>query len=149
MSPRLKSVASHDPKKSSEIHPESDRAQIQDEEDEEEVFVLSEDNIGPSDTSTSSDKERKCQLYAAGRRGYNALKTFNGQVYSGMTVGSSHTWNYDQGLWKETKVEPDLWKIDYQTTKRRARKAPKGSGVPIGAQYHWYIVAHQVSTDSL
>jgi hypothetical protein len=84
-------------------------------------------------------------VYAAGRSGYNAVKMFNGQVYSGMTVGSSHEWNYDQALWKETKIEPDLWKIDYQATKRRARKAPKGSGVPVGAQYHWYIVAHQVS----
>jgi hypothetical protein len=27
--------------------------------------------------------------------GFNALKTFKGQVYSGMAVGGSHTWNYD------------------------------------------------------
>lgn len=83
--------------------------------------------------------------YAAGVGGYNALKSFNGQVYSGMAVGGSHTWNYDQGVWKETKAEPDLWKIDYETTKRRAKKAPKGSGAPVGTEYHWLIVAHQVS----
>lgn len=77
--------------------------------------------------------------------GYNALKTFKGQVYSGMAVGGSHTWNYDQGVWKEAKIEPDLWKIDYRTAKRRTRKAPKGSGAPVGTQYHWLIVAHQVS----
>lgn len=77
--------------------------------------------------------------------GYNALKSFNGQVYSGMAVGGSHTWNYDEGTWKETKVEPDLWKVDYPTTKRRARKAPKGSGAPVGTEYHWLIVAHQVN----
>jgi len=83
--------------------------------------------------------------YAAGVGGYNALKSFNGQVYSGMAVGGSHTWNYDQGIWKETKAEPDLWKIDYETTKRRAKKAPRGSGAPVGTEYHWLIVAHQVS----
>jgi hypothetical protein len=84
------------------------------------------------------------QIYNYGAGGYNALKSFHGQVYSGMAIGGSHTWNYDQGVWKETKVEPDLWKIDYQTTKRRARRAPVGSGAPIGTEYHWLIVAHQV-----
>ena len=80
-----------------------------------------------------------------GSGGYNALKLFNGQYYSGMAIGGSHTWNYDSGVWKETKIEPDLWQIDYKTHKRRARNAPKGSGVPVGTEYHWYIVAHQVS----
>ena len=28
-------------------------------------------------------------------------------------------------------------------TKRRAGRAPEGSGVPVGTEYHWYIVAHQ------
>ncbi|KAK9366390.1 hypothetical protein V1509DRAFT_290867 [Lipomyces kononenkoae] len=75
--------------------------------------------------------------------GYDELKSFKGQYYAGMAIGGSHTWNYDQGLWKETKVEPDLWKIDFQTTKRRDRKAPQGSGAPVGTEYHWLIVAHQ------
>lgn len=61
-----------------------------------------------------------------------------------MAIGGSHTWNYDQGVWKETKEEPDLWKIDYRTDKRRARKAPTGSGAPVGTEYHWFIVGHQV-----
>lgn len=78
-------------------------------------------------------------------RGYNELKTFKGQIYSGMAVGGSHTWNYDQGVWHETKEEPDFWKIDYKATKRRTRNAPKGSGAPVGTEYHWLIVAHQVS----
>jgi len=60
----------------------------------------------------SPSKPRHGTLYAAGGGGYNALKTHNGQVYSGMAVGGSHTWNYDQGVWKETKEEPDLWKVD-------------------------------------
>ena len=75
--------------------------------------------------------------------GYDALKSFNGQVYKGMAIGGSHTWNYDPGIWKETKVEPDLWKIDFDTKKRRAKNAPKGSGAPVGTEYHWIIVAHQ------
>lgn len=79
-----------------------------------------------------------------GSSGYNALKSFKGQVYSGMAIGGSHTWNYDEGTWKETKEKPDLWNVDYQTTKRRSRKAPKGTGAPVGTEYHWLIVAHQV-----
>ncbi|SPQ20841.1 8ae02627-6b4c-42d4-9f96-68d528427e71 [Thermothielavioides terrestris] len=75
--------------------------------------------------------------------GYNALKTFNGRVYSGMAIGGSHMWNYDQGQWKETKVEPDLWKVEFATKKHRARNAPKGSGAPVGTEYHWLLVAHQ------
>ncbi|CRG83624.1 hypothetical protein PISL3812_00978 [Talaromyces islandicus] len=142
MSPRFK-TATPASTKSSGIHSESDRGQSQDEEGEEEVFQLSEGDFGSHNTTSGPNEERQRQLYTAGRGGYNALKTFDGQVYSGMAVGSSHSWKYDQGVWNETKVEPDLWKVDYQATKRRARKAPKGSGVPVGAQYHWYIVAHQ------
>ena len=83
--------------------------------------------------------------YAGGSgAGYNALKSFNGQVYSGMAVGGSHTWKYDEGTWKETKEEPDLWRIDYRTNKRRAKRAPEGSGAPVGTEYHWLIVGHQV-----
>lgn len=107
--------------------------------DEEEVPDAEENEDVKSTKAVSGDKQRR--TYGGG---YNALKTFNGQVYSGMAIGGSHTWNYDQGVWKETKEEPDLWKIDYKTTKRRARNAPKGSGAPVGTAYHWYIVAHQV-----
>ncbi|KAJ5730562.1 uncharacterized protein N7483_005070 [Penicillium malachiteum] len=81
--------------------------------------------------------------------GYNAIKTHNGQLYSGMAIGGSHTWNYDPGVWKETKNEPDLWSIDYQTRKRRARNAPKGSGAPIGTEYHWLIVGHQPKANTI
>ncbi|CAI7632325.1 unnamed protein product, partial [Penicillium palitans] len=48
-----------------------------------------------------------------------------------------------QGVWKETKEEPDLWRIDYQSNKRRARNAPKGSGATVGTEYHWLIVGLQ------
>lgn len=84
--------------------------------------------------------------YALGGGGYNTLKQHKGQLYSGMAVGGSHTWNYDPGVWKETKEEPDLWRIDYHSNKRRARNAPKGSGAPVGTEYHWLIVGHQVSS---
>lgn len=74
---------------------------------------------------------------------YNEFKEFEGQQYTGMKVGRSHKWHYDKGIWKETKMTPDLWQINYAVIKRRAGKAPEGSGVPVGTQYHWYILAHQ------
>jgi len=60
-----------------------------------------------------------------------------------MKVGRSHKWYYDKGEWKEKKITPGLWEISYSVTKRRAGKAPKGSGVPVGTEYHWYIISHQ------
>ncbi|HEV2831395.1 MAG TPA: hypothetical protein VGW31_05380 [Hanamia sp.] len=74
---------------------------------------------------------------------YNEFKQFEGQQYTGMKVGRSHKWFYDKGEWRETKITPDLWEISYGVTKRRAGKAPEGSGVPVGTEYHWYILAHQ------
>jgi hypothetical protein len=75
--------------------------------------------------------------------GYDAFKTFEGKQYTGMKVGRSHKWYYDQGEWKEKKITPDKWEITYSVTKRRAGKAPEGSGVPVGTGYHWFILAHQ------
>lgn len=75
--------------------------------------------------------------------GYNRFKTYNGTQYTGMKVGRSHKWYYDKGEWRETKVTPDRWEITYSVTKRRAGKAPEGSGVPVGTGYHWFILAHQ------
>lgn len=74
---------------------------------------------------------------------YDEFKDFEGKRYTGMKIGRSHKWHYDQGEWKETKVTPDIWEINYAVTKRRAGKAPEGSGVPVGTEYHWYIAAHQ------
>lgn len=75
--------------------------------------------------------------------GYNALKDFQGVKYSGMKIGRTHTWNYAKGEWKEKKITPDLWEFNYAVKKRRKGKAPEGSGVPVGTEYHWYILAHQ------
>jgi hypothetical protein len=74
---------------------------------------------------------------------YDAFKEFEGKQYTGMKVGRSHKWNYDKGVWKEKKVSPDEWEISYAVTKRRSGKAPEGSGVPVGTEYNWYILAHQ------
>jgi hypothetical protein len=76
-------------------------------------------------------------------KSYNARKEFQGQVYTGMKIGRSHKWYYDKGEWKEKKVTPDEWQFTYAVTKRRAGKAPEGSGVPVGTEYNWYILAHQ------
>jgi hypothetical protein len=74
---------------------------------------------------------------------YNQFKEFQGKKYVGMKVGRTHKWYYDKGEWKEKKVTPDKWQFTYNVTKRRAGNAPEGSGVPLGTEYHWYIVANQ------
>ena len=74
---------------------------------------------------------------------YDRFKEYEGQKYTGMKIGRSHKWRYDPGEWKETKVTPDLWQISCAVNKRRAGRAPQGSGVPVGTEYHWYILAHQ------
>ncbi len=76
-------------------------------------------------------------------KSYNQFKSFEGQRYTGMKVGGRHTWHYDKGEWKEVKVAPDRWEFRYAVPKRRAGHAPPGSGVPVGTEYHWYILAHQ------
>ena len=76
-------------------------------------------------------------------KSYNEFKTFEGKQYTGMKVGRSHKGYYDKGEWKEKKVSPDDWEFNYGVVKRRAGRAPEGSGVPVGTEYHWYILAHQ------
>jgi hypothetical protein len=75
--------------------------------------------------------------------GYNEYKDFEGKKYTGMRVGGIHQWYYDKGEWKEKKIAPDKWEFTYATNKRRAWQAPEGSGVPVGTEYHWYLLAHQ------
>lgn len=74
---------------------------------------------------------------------YNRYKNYKGKQYTGMTIGRTHHWHYDQSSWKEKKVTPDKWEFTYSTTKRRAGHAPEGSGAPVGTGYHWFILAHQ------
>src|SRR5438067_705179 len=95
-----------------------------------------------SNSAKRSTREPKSDPAVA----YNDFKEHEGQRYTGMKIGRSHKWNYDRGEWKEKKITPDLWQIGYAVTKRRAGRAPEGSGVPVGTEYHWYIVAHQNTT---
>ena len=93
----------------------------------------------PQPRKTAKKAEAKKDL----AKSYNKYKEFEGKQYTGMKVGRAHKWFYDKGEWKERKLTPDQWEINYAVTKRRAGKAPEGSGVPVGTEYHWYILAHQ------
>lgn len=75
---------------------------------------------------------------------YNRYKVYQGKQYTGMAVGRSHKWYYDKGIWLDKKITPEKWMISFNVTKRRSGKAPEGSGVPVGTEYHWYILAHQM-----
>jgi hypothetical protein len=77
---------------------------------------------------------------------YDQIKEFKGRRYTGMQVGRRHKWRYDAGEWSERKVTPDRWEFTYNVVKRRAGRAPEGSGAPVGTAYHWFIVADQVVT---
>jgi len=81
-----------------------------------------------------------------GASSYDELKEFQGKKYTGMKVGRRHRWRYDAGDWTEKKVTPDRWEFQYSVVKRRAGKAPEGSGAPVGTAYRWYILASQVVT---
>jgi hypothetical protein len=94
-------------------------------------------------SSVAKTKSKKTEAQKDLSKSYNEFKDFEGQQYTGMKIGRSHKWYYDKGEWKETKITPDLWEVSYAVTKRRAGKAPEGSGVPVGTEYHWYILAHQ------
>src|SRR6184192_4421242 len=96
--------------------------------------------MGAKRSSTKqSTNEAKSDLAVS----YNEFKEHEGQRYTGMKIGRSHKWYYDKGEWKEKKITPDLWQISYAVTKRPAGRAPEGSGVPVGTDYHWYVLAHQ------
>lgn len=98
---------------------------------------------GEAMNSTTKKETEKRPVHDDVTATYNEFKEFEGRRYTGMRVGRGHKWNYDPGVWTEKKVTPDRWEIDYAVTKRRAGKAPEGSGVPVGTGYHWYILAHQ------
>src|SRR5438067_5075958 len=93
--------------------------------------------------STSSKRTTKKSGESDASVSYDEFKEYEGRRYTGMKVGRSHKWYYDKGEWKEKKITPDLWQISYAVTKRRAGRAPEGSGVPVDTEYHWYVLAHQ------
>ena len=90
---------------------------------------------------TTAKKKSKAQ-----KNSYDDIKEFEGQRYTGMKVGRRHKWRYEAGEWTEKKVTPDRWEFRYAVVKRRAGRAPEGSGAPVGTGYRWYIVADQVVT---
>jgi len=74
---------------------------------------------------------------------YDDLKEADGETYTGMRLGGRHTWSYTNAVWRERKLTPEEWEFCFTSTKRRIRSAPLGSGAPLDAQYHWYLLAHQ------
>src|ERR671925_470189 len=96
---------------------------------------------GRSRSCTMNNKKQILEQDAA--KTYNEFKVFEGKKYTGMRVGGRHKWYYEKGEWNEKKVTPDRWEFTYAVPKRRAGHAPPGSGVPIGTEYHWYILGHQ------
>ena len=79
----------------------------------------------------------------AKKTSYDAFKDYGGQRYTGMKVGRGHKWRYDEGDWIEKKITPEKWEIHFTSVKRRRGHAPEGTGVPVGTEYHWYILADQ------
>ncbi len=74
---------------------------------------------------------------------FDDLKVHNGKQYSGMAVGSSHQWNYPNGVWEETKIDADRWQFKFTAIKGRKVASPENSGAPINTGYHWLIIADQ------
>jgi hypothetical protein len=101
-------------------------------------------SVKKKSTLAASKKQVKKPAKKSIADSYDRYKLYNGKQYTGMQIGRSHKWYYDKGDWKETKITPDLWRIFYSVVKRRAGRAPEGSGARVGTAYHWYIMAHQV-----
>ena len=74
---------------------------------------------------------------------FDDIKRYKGEIYTGMPVGKSHHWIYPNGTWREEKISPDRWRIDFRSMKQRKEGAPPGSGAGEGSRYHWYIIADQ------
>jgi hypothetical protein len=77
---------------------------------------------------------------------YNTLKIHNKKIYTGMKVGDSHSWNYTDGKWFETKITPDKWIFTFNSLKTRITPAPRKSGATRKTKFHWYIIADQIAT---
>lgn len=77
---------------------------------------------------------------------YNELKKYHDRIYTGMRVGQSHHWIYNDGHWYEKKNSPNEWQISFNSVKTRNYAAPINSGAKVGTKYHWYIIADQIAT---
>ncbi|MFX0134001.1 MAG: hypothetical protein ACFFDN_10195 [Candidatus Hodarchaeota archaeon] len=76
---------------------------------------------------------------------YDTFKVYGKKIYTGMRVGGSHHWNYNDGKWFETKQTPNKWKFKFDSIKSRINPAPSNSGASINTQFHWYIIADQIA----
>jgi hypothetical protein len=61
----------------------------------------------------------------------------------GVPVGYKHKWRY-KGHWKETKVQPGLWRFRFDARKSRAGSA-KG-GLNVGQSLTWKVTGYQTVT---
>lgn len=77
---------------------------------------------------------------------YDTFKIHDKKIYTGMKVGSSHSWNYNNGKWLETKKAPDKWTFTFDSLKTRITPAPKNTGATRKTKFHWYIIADQIAT---
>ncbi|MFW9896982.1 MAG: hypothetical protein ACFFD7_14345 [Candidatus Thorarchaeota archaeon] len=77
---------------------------------------------------------------------YDTYKIHNKKIYTGMRVGGSHNWIYNNGKWIETKITPDKWNITFDSLKTRLHSAPRNTGASIKTKFHWYIIADQIAT---
>ena len=80
---------------------------------------------------------------------YDDLKKYNGKIYTGMLIGSSHNWRYPNGHWLETKVTPEKWKFSFDSLKCRDHHTKENTGAAKGTTFHWYIIADQIATKSI
>ncbi len=93
----------------------------------------------------SRPKKANGRRKATAKSSYDTFKQFEGKRYTGMAIGRGHKWRYDEGDWVERKLTPEKWEIRFTSVKRRRGHAPEGSGVPVGTEYHWYILADQTA----
>jgi hypothetical protein len=108
------------------------------------IMANQRDN-GASHKVNGSTRKTNGSAQKTTRRSFDAFKEFEGKRYMGVKVGRGHHWRYDDGEWIEKKITPDKWEFRYTVAKRRKGRAPEGSGVPVGTEYHWYILADQTA----
>ena len=77
---------------------------------------------------------------------YDTYKIHDKKVYTGMRVGGSHHWIYNEGKWFETKNAPNKWSFNFESLKTRQNPAPKNTGASVQTKFHWYILADQIAT---
>ncbi|MFX1275344.1 MAG: hypothetical protein ACFFAT_09920, partial [Promethearchaeota archaeon] len=70
------------------------------------------------------NSEKNFQELKLKNANYNTLKSYNNKIYTGMSIGGSHQWNYNNGKWFEIKKTPDKWVFSFNSVKTRLNAAP-------------------------